>query len=169
MPHKLRLLRNATWTLRNLCRGHPPRPQWDPILPAMTVLTKLVYSLDDKILIDACWAISYLSDDTDNKIQETPVLRSVGNIVTGDDLQTQTRYLVAHGCIKTLCDLTMMDNKVVQVTLDGLDNILKATELPLREIPAEGDLGGAINDPAVDPTGSFAYDIDAIKTPVQYL
>ncbi|KAJ6455899.1 hypothetical protein C8R47DRAFT_1165844 [Mycena vitilis] len=50
MPHKLRLLRNATWTLRNLCRGHPPRPQWDPILPAMTVLTKLVYSLDDKIL-----------------------------------------------------------------------------------------------------------------------
>ncbi|KAJ7616810.1 hypothetical protein DFH06DRAFT_1364969 [Mycena polygramma] len=35
-------------------------------------------------------------------------------------------HLVAQGCIKALCDiLTMMDNKVVQVTSDGLENILK--------------------------------------------
>ncbi len=81
------------------------------IQPALPVLAKLVYSLDDEVLIDACWAISYLSDGSNDKIQavieagiprrlvellmhastsvQTPALRSVGNIVTGDDVQTQ--------------------------------------------------------------------------------
>ena len=80
-------------------------------MPALPVLAKLVYSLDDEVLIDACWAISYLSDGANDKIQavieagiprrlvellthastsvQTPALRSVGNIVTGDDTQTQ--------------------------------------------------------------------------------
>ncbi|KAJ3763061.1 armadillo-type protein [Lentinula raphanica] len=235
--HKLSMLRNATWTLSNFCRGKSPQPDWELISPALTVLTKLIYSLDDEILIDACWAISYLSDGSNDKIQaviesgvcrrlvellmhhstsvQTPALRSVGNIVTGDDLQTQVviasgalpallallsspkdgirkeacwtisnitagsppqiqnvidaniipplinilqnadfktrkeacwaisnatsgglqepsqiRYLVSQGCIKPLCDLlTMMDNKVIQVALDGLDNILKVGEM----------------------------------------
>lgn len=39
------------------------------IAPALTVLTKLIYSLDDEVLIDACWAISYLSDGTNDKIE----------------------------------------------------------------------------------------------------
>jgi hypothetical protein len=39
------------------------------IVPALTVLTKLVFSLDDEVLIDACWAISYLSDGSNDKIQ----------------------------------------------------------------------------------------------------
>jgi hypothetical protein len=30
---------------------------------------KLVYSLDDEVLINACWAISYLSDGSNDKIQ----------------------------------------------------------------------------------------------------
>ncbi|WRT63887.1 uncharacterized protein IL334_000813 [Kwoniella shivajii] len=235
--HKLSMLRNATWTLSNFCRGKSPQPEWELISPALTVLTKLIYSLDDEVLIDACWAISYLSDGSNEKIQaviesgvcrrlvdllmhpstavQTPALRSVGNIVTGDDLQTQVvissgalpallsllsspkegirkeacwtisnitagspmqiqaiidanivpplvnilanadfktkkeacwaisnatsgglqepnqiRYLVTQGCIKPMCDLlTSMDNKIIQVALDGLENILKVGEV----------------------------------------
>ncbi|KAG9041534.1 Importin alpha subunit (Karyopherin alpha subunit) (Serine-rich RNA polymerase I suppressor protein) [Tulasnella sp. UAMH 9824] len=243
--HKLSMLRNATWTLSNFCRGKSPQPDWELISPALGVLTKLIYSLDDEVLIDACWAISYLSDGSNDKIQaviesgvcrrlvdllmhpstsvQTPALRSVGNIVTGDDLQTQVvissgalpallsllsspkegirkeacwtisnitagsphqiqavidaniipplinilqnadfktkkeacwaisnatsggllepsqiRYLVSQGCIKPLCDLlTMMDNKIIQVALDGLDNILKVGEMD-RETAGPG-------------------------------
>ncbi|KAF8474004.1 importin subunit alpha-1 [Kalaharituber pfeilii] len=234
---KLSMLRNATWTLSNFCRGKTPQPDWQTILPALPVLAKLVYSLDDEVLIDACWAISYLSDGSNDKIQavidagiprrlvellmhsstsvQTPALRSVGNIVTGDDVQTQViincgalpallallssskdgirkeacwtisnitagnsnqiqavidaniipplihllangdiktrkeacwaisnatsgglqkpeqiRYLVQQGCIKPLCDLlACMDNKIIQVALDGLENILKVGEM----------------------------------------
>ncbi|KAK9470337.1 armadillo-type protein [Dipodascopsis tothii] len=234
---KLSMLRNATWTLSNFCRGKTPQPEWSMISTALPILSKLIYSLDDEVLIDACWAISYLSDGSNDKIQavieagiprrlvelllhqntsvQTPALRSVGNIVTGDDVQTQViincgalsallsllsspkegirkeacwtisnitagnssqiqavidgnlipplinllanadfktrkeacwaisnatsgglakpdqiRYLVAQGCIKPLCDLlTCMDNKIIQVALDGLENILKVGEL----------------------------------------
>ncbi|KAK9382437.1 armadillo-type protein [Kockiozyma suomiensis] len=233
---KLSMLRNATWTLSNFCRGKAPQPDWATISTALPVLARLIYSLDDEVLIDACWAISYLSDGSNDKIQavieagiprrlvelllhpntsvQTPALRSVGNIVTGDDVQTQViinfgalnallsllsspkeairkeacwtisnitagnnaqieavissnlipplinllanadfktrkeacwaisnatsgglakpdqiRFLVSQGCIKPLCDLlTCMDNKIIQVALDGLENILKVGE-----------------------------------------
>ncbi|KAI9671493.1 MAG: Importin alpha subunit (Karyopherin alpha subunit) (Serine-rich RNA polymerase I suppressor protein) [Caeruleum heppii] len=246
---KLSMLRNATWTLSNFCRGKTPQPDWNTILPALPVLAKLVYSLDDEVLIDACWAISYLSDGANDKIQavidvgiprrlvellmhastsvQTPALRSVGNIVTGDDVQTQViincgalpallsllgsskdgirkeacwtisnitagnstqiqavidanimpplinllsmgdfktrkeacwaisnatsgglqkpdqiRYLVSQGCIKPLCDLlSCPDNKIIQVALDGLENILKVGEIDKEA----SDVGGEQN------------------------
>ncbi|KAK5803203.1 importin subunit alpha-4-like isoform X2 [Gossypium arboreum] len=107
---KLSLLRNATWALLNFCRGKPPAP-FHQVKPALQVLHRLIESSDEEILTDACWALSYISDGMSEKIQAVieagicprlvellhhpseavvvPALRTIGNIVTGDDSQTQ--------------------------------------------------------------------------------
>uniref|UniRef100_A0A8V0YRA8 Importin subunit alpha n=1 Tax=Gallus gallus TaxID=9031 RepID=A0A8V0YRA8_CHICK len=211
-----------------------PPPDFSKVAPCLNVLSRLLFSSDPDVLADACWALSYLSDGPNDKIQAvidsgvcrrlvellmhndykvvSPALRAVGNIVTGDDIQTQVilncsalpcllhllsspkesirkeacwtvsnitagnraqiqavidanifpilieilqkaefrtrkeaawaitnatsggtpeqiRYLVALGCTKPLCDLlTVMDSKIVQVALNGLENILRLGE-----------------------------------------
>ncbi|KAI9022238.1 armadillo-type protein [Phycomyces nitens] len=241
--HKVSMQRNATWALSNFCRGKNPQPDWQKVFPALPTLAKLIYSSDEEVLTDACWAISYLSNGLNERIQtviesgvcrrlvelllhpstavQIPALRSIGNIVTGDDIQTQVvincgvltallpmltstkeairkeacwtisnitagsvtqiqavidaniipvlvhilgtaefktrkeacwaivnatsgglskpeqiRYIVSQGCIKPLCDLLVgMDNKIAQVCLDGLDNILKVGEMERANDP----------------------------------
>ncbi|XP_051127741.1 importin subunit alpha-1a-like [Andrographis paniculata] len=127
---KLSMLRNATWTLSNFCRGKP-QPPFEQVRPALPALQRLVTSNDDEVLADACWALSYLSDGTNDKIQAVieagvcqrlvelllhpapsvliPALRTVGNIVTGDDVQTQ--YIIDHGALPCLLNLLIHHHK----------------------------------------------------------
>ncbi|KAE8677927.1 Importin subunit alpha [Hibiscus syriacus] len=124
---KLSMLRNATWTLSNFCLGKPPTTfeqeeiveasvgivlkEVSTVKPALPVLRELIYLNDEEVLTNACWALSYLSDGPNDKIQAVieagvcpqlvkllghpspsvliPALRTVGNIVTGDGNQTQ--------------------------------------------------------------------------------
>ncbi|XP_059648448.1 importin subunit alpha-1a-like [Cornus florida] len=121
---KLSMLRNATWTLSNFCRGKP-QPVFDQTKPALPALQLLIHSNDEEVLTDACWALSYLSDGTNDKIQAVieagvcprlvellhhpspsvliPALRTVGNIVTGDDMQTQC--IINHQALPCLQNL----------------------------------------------------------------
>ncbi|XP_074266481.1 importin subunit alpha-1-like [Silene latifolia] len=110
---KLPVLRKSTWTLSNFCRSKP-RPSCEQTSDTLPVLKRLINSVDDEILKDACSALSYLSDGSDEKIQLVidamvvprlvelllhpspsviiPALQTVGNIVTGDEIKTQ--YLI---------------------------------------------------------------------------
>ena len=39
------------------------------VKPALPVLRQLIYLNDEEVLTDACWALSYLSDGPNDKIQ----------------------------------------------------------------------------------------------------
>jgi importin subunit alpha-1 len=74
-------------------------------------LINILSNADFKTKKEACWAIS---NATSGGLQEP----------------SQIRYLVTQGCLKPLCDLLQsMDNKIIQVALDGLENILKVGEI----------------------------------------
>ncbi|XP_031130459.1 importin subunit alpha-4-like isoform X2 [Ipomoea triloba] len=127
---KLSMLRNATWTLSNFCRGKPPAP-FEQVKAALPVLQQLIHMNDEEVLTDACWALSYLSDGPNDKIQAViesgvcprlvelllhpsaavliPALRTVGNIVTGDD--TQTQYVIDNQVLPCLYQLLTQNHK----------------------------------------------------------
>mmetsp|Transcript_14735 Transcript_14735/g.29950 ORF Transcript_14735/g.29950 Transcript_14735/m.29950 type:complete len:563 (+) Transcript_14735:78-1766(+) len=130
---KLSMLRNATWTLSNFCRGKP-QPDFNMVKPCLATLSQLIFSPDEEVLTDACWALSYLSDGPNEKIQavieagvcrrlvelllnpspavQTPALRTVGNIVTGDDLQTQ--FIINNNALPCLLALLSSPKKGIR-------------------------------------------------------
>ncbi|KAF9787226.1 armadillo-type protein [Thelephora terrestris] len=103
--------KEVCWTISNITAGSPPQIQAVIDANIIPPLINILSNADFKTRKEACWAIS---NATSGGLQEP----------------TQIRYLVNQGCIKPLCDLlTMMDNKIIQVPLDGLDNILKVGEM----------------------------------------
>lgn len=127
-------VRNASWTLSNLCRGRPA-PQFPKVARAIPSLSKVLIQNDvEDILTDVCWAMSYLSDGGDERIPaiietgvlprlvqlmqhpnvaiSVPSLRTIGNIVTGDDQQTQ--IVIEAGALQALNDLIYNKKKTIR-------------------------------------------------------
>ena len=85
------------------------------ILSCIPVLAKLLDHQDTDVLTHTCWATAFIADGPNIRIQKivdgglvqklvelmmhddmnvrTPALRAVGNILTGDDSQTQVHAL----------------------------------------------------------------------------
>ncbi|KAL1804646.1 hypothetical protein ACET3Z_027714 [Daucus carota] len=146
----------ATWTLLNFCRGKP-RPPFHQIKPALPALLRLVHSTDVAILTDACLALSHLSDGSYERIQAVieagfcprlvhllghfspwvliPALRTVGNIATGDAVQTQC--IIEHSVLPSLLSLLLIQDHMKNVKKEAcrtVSNIAAGNKENLQEI-----------------------------------
>ena len=63
------LLRNATWALTNLCRGKSPAPNFAKLAPSIQTLARLIQRSDEEVITDACWALSYMADGDNSRIE----------------------------------------------------------------------------------------------------
>uniref|UniRef100_A0A2K6SQG9 IBB domain-containing protein n=1 Tax=Saimiri boliviensis boliviensis TaxID=39432 RepID=A0A2K6SQG9_SAIBB len=147
-------LRNLTWTLSNLCHNKNPAPPLDAVEQILPTLVRLLHHDDPEVLADTCWAISYLTDGPNERIDmvvktgvvpqlvkilgasELPIVTpadfkthkeavwAVTNYTSGGTVE-QIVYLVHCGVIEPLMNLlTAKDTKIILVILDTLYNPL---------------------------------------------
>ncbi len=154
-PENLLLMRNCTWTLSNFCRGKP-QPPMNIIQPCLPALKHLLYNCNDEpTMIDACWALSYISDGDNDRInsvishdiipcllqmiasdqstQITPALRTIGNIVSGDDKCTQA-VVDAGFCSYASKLLEHPKKNIRKETCWALSNIAAGSENQLKSM-----------------------------------
>lgn len=61
-PATISLFRNCTWTMSNMCRGKP-QPPLNVVASALPVLANILRQNSDvETMVDATWALSYISD-----------------------------------------------------------------------------------------------------------
>jgi len=155
---KITMLRNATWCMSNFCRGKP-KPSFDKIQSCIPVIAKLLMQRDEEVLTDSCWALSYITDDqtTGNQkiaavIQQkdvcsrlihllqhgkssvqVPSLRTIGNIVTGDDHQTQA--MLRHNPLPALLGMLSCQKKTLRKeTCWTISNITAGTPEQIQQV-----------------------------------
>ncbi|CAI9115722.1 OLC1v1016708C1 [Oldenlandia corymbosa var. corymbosa] len=158
------MLQNATCTLSNLCRGKP-RPDFEKTKLALPYLARLVHSNDKEVLTDTCWALSYLSEGSHDNIQavidagvcprlvelllcgNTSImflaLRTIGNIVTGDCMQTQV-IVDIHQALPSILKLLALypNNKSIKKEACwAISNITAGSEEKIQAVIRAGFIG----------------------------
>jgi len=125
------VLRSLGWTLTNLCKGTPP-PPLNMLLPALGILGYLIKYHDEEVFVNAVQTLSYLTITQEGAqciiesefftpllrlmkypdISMVPALRSICNISSGNDIQTQA--IIDGGALETIFKLMRHPKQAVR-------------------------------------------------------
>lgn len=162
---KASLVRVAIWVLSNLCRGKP-MPPFSMVRDVVPLVCKLIFSMDQEVLSDALWTLSFISDGKDKRQRAVvehnvshrlvtllgsnelhyllPSLRVVGNLLSGENDTTQV--VIDAGVIPALKKLLYHEkHSIRKEACWGLSNILAGTSQQIQRVIDE-DLFGKILD-----------------------
>jgi len=147
-PSNFSILRNNAWAISNLVRGKPA-PTFEAVRGFIGPLVDILRNCGDPTLqgndtmelrTDTVWAISYLADGNDDRIQAVidsgvipllldilqsfhqsrelliPTVRALGNIVSGNDKQTQA--VIDAGLLSHMSALLQIPSVSPAVTMD---------------------------------------------------
>ncbi|NXW07469.1 IMA6 protein, partial [Fregetta grallaria] len=141
MHNDYKVVSPALRAVGNIVTGDDIQTQVILNCSALPCLLHLLSSPKESIRKEACWTVSNITAGNRAQIQVKPVYLLLAEFrtrkeaawaitnATSGGTPEQIRYLVALGCTKPLCDLlTVMDSKIVQVALNGLENILRLGE-----------------------------------------
>ncbi|NWT21168.1 IMA5 protein, partial [Vireo altiloquus] len=150
MHNDYKVVSPALRAVGNIVTGDDIQTQVILNCSALQSLLHLLSSPKESIKKEACWTISNITAGNKAQIQtviDAHIFPALINILQTAEFRTrkeaawaitnatsggsaeQIKYLVELGCIKPLCDLlTVMDSKIVQVALNGLENILRLGE-----------------------------------------
>lgn len=147
MHSSLNVVQAALRAVGNIVTGDDSQTQTILNCQALTCLLPLLNSTKESIRKEACWTISNITAGNRQQIQsvfDANIFPKLIEILAKGENKTrkeaawavvnatssgtpdQIRYLVELEVISPLCDLlSIQDTKVVEVALNGLDNILK--------------------------------------------